>query len=104
MKEPERAQFWFQKALKAGDGDAALELGKIYLMKKNHSKALHYLNTAKLSKRITEDSVAEATRLLKRIPSPALAAGPAARPGERPSTPARAGARGRTLKQKKRKS
>jgi hypothetical protein len=36
--------------------------------------------------------------------SPALAAGPAARPGERPSTPARAGARGRTLKRKKRKS
>lgn len=35
---------------------------------------------------------------------PALAVGPAARPGERPSTPARAGARGRTLKAKKRKN
>ena len=34
----------------------------------------------------------------------ALASGPAARPGERPSTPARAGARGRPLKAKKRKN
>ncbi|MDP2206893.1 MAG: hypothetical protein Q8K65_11365, partial [Alphaproteobacteria bacterium] len=65
-----RARFWFLKAFKSGDGDAALELAKLYLKRKARgdiTRASKYLNLAISARFITEASVEEAELLLKRL-------------------------------------
>ena len=61
------AEKYFLKAIEAGDGDAALELAKLYLndtRQDNSDMAEKYLKVALNSKEITPASVEEATKLL----------------------------------------
>jgi TPR repeat protein len=64
----ERALAWFHRAVKLGDGDANLEIALIYLRddtKKRH--AISYLAKTCKAKHVTEQSVKEASRLVKAI-------------------------------------
>lgn len=66
----ERARFWFLKAYKSGDGDAALELAKLYLSSKKKSRIVHakkYLRLTLKSKCVTEASIEEANGMLKKL-------------------------------------
>jgi TPR repeat protein len=66
--EPERAIRWFQRAARMGDGDANLQIAKVYLRKgRNRKKALHYLGEVLRAKNVTQYSVEQATRLLRRL-------------------------------------
>lgn len=63
-----RAHFWFLKAFKKGDGDAALEIGTLYMRDEQRWKqAEKYLRLALRAKNVTEDSKEEAANLLKDI-------------------------------------
>jgi TPR repeat protein len=65
-----RALAWFRRAIKLRDGDANLNIAKIYLLnKQDGQKATHYLNKAYRAKsnEITQQSRGEAKNLLKRI-------------------------------------
>lgn len=67
-----RAQFWFLRAFKSGDGDAALDLAKLHLKRNargDTAHALKYLHLAVRSKFITEQSIEEATIYLKKLDS-----------------------------------
>jgi TPR repeat protein len=57
---------WFNKALNQGDGEAALELAKIYLAN-DVDKAKSYLNIALQTGNLTEDSQEEITSLLNQM-------------------------------------
>ncbi|TVQ82131.1 MAG: sel1 repeat family protein [Micavibrio sp.] len=66
----ERARFWFLKALNVGDGEAALDLAKLYLKrntKGDMASAERYLRLAIDSKCISEESVEEAEVLLEKF-------------------------------------
>ena len=65
-----KAVEWFKRAVKLVDGDANLEIAKIYLNDMNdRKKAVHYLKQALKAKRfdLTEGSREEAHCLLKRL-------------------------------------
>ncbi len=65
-----RALAWFRRAVKLRDGDANLNIARIYLHnKQNAGKAVHYLNKAYRAKsnEITQQSREEAKNLLQRI-------------------------------------
>lgn len=52
------ARIWFERALRAGDGEAALELAKMYMISDlEHERVREYLTTA-----IDSDSICEASR------------------------------------------
>ena len=59
---------WFERAVRLGDGDANLEIAKIYLTRRESARAIHYLKqTLKANADdVTEASKEEAQRLLKR--------------------------------------
>jgi TPR repeat protein len=64
----ERARFWFLKAIKNGDLDAAFELGKLYLERGNKNLAVKYLRLAsKRSKFCTVATNEDAQALLRKI-------------------------------------
>tara|TARA_B100001013_G_scaffold249033_1_gene154555 strand:- start:232 stop:717 length:486 start_codon:yes stop_codon:yes gene_type:complete len=65
-----RARFWFLKAFENGDGDAALELAKMYLKRNargDSKRASKYLKLAISAKSVTEASVEEAELLLSNL-------------------------------------
>jgi len=64
--EVSRALMWFQRAVRLGDGDANLQIAKIYLhIKPDLRKAVQYLKSACKAQSITEGSRDEARRLLR---------------------------------------
>src|SRR5215472_1680561 len=66
-----RAKFWLKRALAAGDGDAAVELAKLYARRLNYRgnrrKTRHYLKLATESKSITGASREDAREMLGKI-------------------------------------
>jgi len=60
-----RALQWFQKAVEAGDGDANLEIAKVYLGKGQADKAIPYLAQTCKSPWATDLSKEEARQLLR---------------------------------------
>ncbi len=67
----ERALYWFRRAIalnKGDDGDASLEIAKIYLYQQLDSKAAKAnLKKVRQSKNVTDDSVEKANRILRQI-------------------------------------
>lgn len=66
-----RAKYWLTRAIHEGDGDAALELAKIYLQgkRKVHSSlAMQYLQIASKSDSITQAGQENANLLLEQFP------------------------------------
>ncbi|MBN8757989.1 MULTISPECIES: tetratricopeptide repeat protein [Variovorax] len=64
------ARFWFEKAYAQGDGDAALELGRLFLWEgpnQNRHKVVDYLGKAMASPSITSNGRTEAGALLKSL-------------------------------------
>jgi TPR repeat protein len=64
------ARYWFERAYAQGDGDAALELGRLFLWEgpnRNDHKVVHYLTQAVASAHATADGRKEAGRLLKSL-------------------------------------
>lgn len=64
------ARFWFERAYAQGDGDAALELGRLFLWEgpnRNDHKVVHYLTQAVASTQVSADGKKEAGRLLKSL-------------------------------------
>jgi TPR repeat protein len=64
------ARYWFERAYAQGDGDAALELGRLFLWEgpnRNDHKVVHYLTQAVASAQATENGRKEAGRLLKSL-------------------------------------
>jgi TPR repeat protein len=64
------ARFWFERAYAQGDGDAALELGRLFLWEgpnRNDHKVVHYLTQAVASAQVSADGKKEAGRLLKSL-------------------------------------
>jgi TPR repeat protein len=62
------AMGWWNKAIKKGDGDAALELAKFYLGKKNRrdqNKAVALLKKARKFSRISETAAEEISEILR---------------------------------------
>jgi TPR repeat protein len=76
---------WFERAVSLGDGDANLEIAKIYLCAKERDKATHFLKeTLKADPDdVTEGSLEEAERLLKELGLAGEPSGPTGRAGER---------------------
>ncbi|HEX2752203.1 MAG TPA: tetratricopeptide repeat protein [Alphaproteobacteria bacterium] len=67
-----RAKFWFMRSVEDGDGDAALELAKMYLSRKaagDTKQASRYLKRVINGKSVTQASVEEAIILLKKLQS-----------------------------------
>jgi FimV-like protein len=60
---------WFERAVKLKDGDANLEIAKIYLQKNDRTKAVRYLKQVLRAKPddVTEASREEAQQLLKSL-------------------------------------
>jgi len=66
----QRALAWFKRASDMGDDDANLEIGKHYLVRESDpAEAIPYLDKVCESDRVSEASVEEARRLLKRAKS-----------------------------------
>jgi TPR repeat protein len=64
------ARFWFERAYAQGDGDAALELGRLFLWEgpnRNDHKVVHYLTQAVASASVSAGGKKEAGRLLKSL-------------------------------------
>ena len=67
-KKFSRAISWLERAAKLGDGDANLNIAKIYLHNKHDlKKAIRYLNATCNADHVTEASKEEARRLLKQV-------------------------------------
>jgi TPR repeat protein len=66
-KSFKKALYWFNRSIvvNGGDGEANLEIAKIYLLEHAIAKAIHHLNLACKSKSISAPSRIEARRLLK---------------------------------------
>lgn len=61
---------WFQQAVKLGDGDANLEIAKIYLGdRRTFKRAVEYLNRTSKSPNATQDFKEEARRMLRGLKS-----------------------------------
>lgn len=59
-----KAKYWFEKSLETGDGEAALELAKLYSVSDKESATVkRYLQIAISSDRLSENSLEEAKRL-----------------------------------------
>lgn len=59
-----KAKYWFEKSLEAGDGEAALELAKLYSVSdKETATVKQYLEVAIASNRLSEASLEEAKSL-----------------------------------------
>ncbi|SEL24443.1 Sel1 repeat-containing protein [Variovorax sp. YR750] len=64
------ARYWFERAYSKGDGDAALELGRLFLWEgphKNHRKVVDYLTKAVAAQYVTPNGREEAGKLLKSL-------------------------------------
>jgi hypothetical protein len=66
-----RARAWFERAMRLNDGDANLEIAKIYLQKNDRKKAILYLKQTLKADRnsVLEESREEAQQLLKQLTS-----------------------------------
>lgn len=65
-----KARQWLEKALQCGDGEAALEIAKLYLISEKETETVrHYLELAQSTGSLTEDSSDELARLMKEISS-----------------------------------
>jgi TPR repeat protein len=64
-----QALSWFERAVKLDDGDANLEIARIYLRKGNEIKAVRYLRQTLKAKAddVTEGSKDEARRILRQL-------------------------------------
>jgi uncharacterized protein len=64
-----QALAWFERAVKLRDGDANLEIAKIYLQRNDRTKAIRYLKQIGRAKSedVTEASREEAAKLLARL-------------------------------------
>ena len=63
-----RAIMWFQRAIRLGDGDANLQIAKIFLSnQRDRNKAIHYLLKTVKAAEVTEGSIEEARKLLSEI-------------------------------------
>ena len=72
---------WFQRAVRQSDGDANLNIAKIYLRKADLAKAARYLHRTSRSDWATEGSKDEARLLLKKLKTKkAKRSGPKTRP------------------------
>lgn len=59
---------WFQRAVKLGDGDANLQIAKIYLLNdRDQQKAIKYLEKTIKAVYVTDGSIEEASCLLKQL-------------------------------------
>lgn len=66
--DAKRAREWFEKALQGGDGEAALELAKMYMISDLETpRVKNYLQVALASKNMCEASREEAERLLDEL-------------------------------------
>ncbi|WP_052417426.1 tetratricopeptide repeat protein [Cellvibrio mixtus] len=62
------AKFWFEKAIGAGDGSAAIELAKLYMVStKEKAKVWKYLNFAINAANMCEADIDEARGLLAKL-------------------------------------
>lgn len=62
------AEHWFKEAIRAGDGDANLELAKMLIaLGRENTEVRNYLTATIESKYVTEASIEEAQLLLKSI-------------------------------------
>jgi TPR repeat protein len=64
--QPRRALAWFMRAVRMGDDDANLEIAKYHLRGRNPKKAIPFLERVRRSKKVSECSLEEASRLMKR--------------------------------------
>lgn len=65
-----QAKCWFEQALAKGDGEAALELAKMYLISELETqRVIDYLRLVLSSSTVCEDSLEEAQRLLTELTS-----------------------------------
>src|ERR1700733_2424546 len=62
-----RALAWFERAAKLQDGDANLEIAKIYLARNDKRNAVHFLRETRKAESVTEGSEEQAEKLLKRL-------------------------------------
>jgi hypothetical protein len=62
-----RALAWFERAAKLQDGDANLEIAKIYLARNDKRNAVRYLRETRKAESLTEASEEEAEKLLKQL-------------------------------------
>ncbi len=66
--EIRKAKYWFEEALKAGDGSGALELAKLYMVSdKETVKVKEYLNLAIVDPNMCEADIEEAQQLLSEV-------------------------------------
>ena len=71
--EEKKAISWFQRAVKLGDGDANLNIARIYLRNGgNRRNAIHYLQKTIKAPYVTDGSIEEAKALLKQIHTKSL--------------------------------
>jgi TPR repeat protein len=71
--EQKKAISWFQRAAKLGDGDANLNIAKIYLRSEgSRQTAIRYLQKTCRAPYVTDGSIEEAKKLLKKIRSKSL--------------------------------
>ena len=83
-KQVAQAIKWFQRAVQQNDGDANLNIAKIYLRNERHlGKAIRYLAKTRSSKWATERSKEEASLLLAQLKGTKPRAHPTARQGAR---------------------
>ena len=62
-----QALAWMERAAKLQDGDANLEIAKIYLARNDQPKAGHYLKETRRAEYVTEASEEEAEELLRQL-------------------------------------
>ena len=68
MHQEKEAISWFRRAVKLGDGDANLNIAKIYLRsKRDRQKAIRYLQRTCRAPYVTDGSIEEAKALLKQL-------------------------------------
>ncbi len=67
-QKPKAALSWFKRAVRLGDGDANLQIAKIYLRsERDRGKAINYLQKTIKAPYVTDGSIEEAKALLKEI-------------------------------------
>lgn len=65
-----KARYWFEKGIDAGDGEAALQLAKLYMISELETERIkHYLIISLQSRNMCESSMEEAELLLKEFTS-----------------------------------
>ena len=92
QQKPQTAIMWYKRAVRLGDGDANLNIARIYLRNsRDRQKAIHYLKKTINAAYVTDGSIEEARKLLKetRKIKRASARTPLARPLTAKSAPRR---------------